>query len=273
MNKNVVSTAWLAERIDEPNLIILDATLPSKIPEQLNGKCIQNAQYFDLKNKFSDTEAIFPNTFPSVEKFEKGCSNLGIKKNSIIVVYDVDGIYASPRVWWMFKTIGFEEIYVLNGGLRKWISDGYKVVDNYKTPSTNNNFKIDFRKIEAFRSYSFIKENLSSQTIITIDARSKGRYNATEEEPRKELKSGCIPNSINIPYTDVLENGSFKSEAELKFIFQKIIKMKPHELVFSCGSGVTACIILLASEDIITCKKSVYDGSWTEWATLERLLN
>lgn len=269
MSKNIVSTTWLAKRIDNPNLIILDATFPSKVPMELEGKCIKNAQYFDLKNDFSNPEARFPNTFPSIEKFEKGCRKLGIHKNSDIIVYDIDGIYTSPRVWWMLKTIGFDNVYVLNGGLTKWIADGFEVINNYKTDVATSNFKADFLKTDALRSYLFIKKHISSEKIITIDARSKGRFNNTEDDPRKELKSGAIPNSINIPYSEILKNGCFKSEAELEVVFKHISAINPSELVFSCGSGITACIVLLASEGIINCKKSIYDGSWTEWATLE----
>lgn len=272
LNKNIVSTTWLAKSINDPNLIILDATFPAKVPKGLEGKCIKNAQYFDLKNKFSDLEAKFPSTFPSIEQFEKGCRELGIQKDSIIVIYDVTGIYTSPRVWWMFKTIGINNVFVLDGGLPKWIADGYNIVNNYNTTIKASNFKIDIPSIDAIRKYDFVKKHIFSENIITVDARSKGRFNNTEEDPRKELKSGHIPNSINIPYTEVLKDGCFKTDTELKLVFKDIIEMNPSELVFSCGSGITACILLLASENIISCKKTIYDGSWTEWATLEGLL-
>lgn len=118
------------------------------------------------------------------------------------------------------------------------------------------------------KDYGFIKLNISKQNAVVIDARSAGRFNGTAPEPREGLRSGCIPNSINLPYTEVLEEGKFKAIPELKALF-KNLKTANKPFVFSCGSGVTACIILLASEMVMQHSTAVYDGSWTEWAQLE----
>lgn len=114
-----------------------------------------------------------------------------------------------------------------------------------------------------------IKDNVEKKKELVVDARSAGRFNGTSPEPREGLRSGCIPNSINIPYTEVLKDGKFRSEQELMEIFNNRIN-DDRPLVFSCGSGITACIILLAAEIIGKKDMAVYDGSWTEWAQLEQ---
>ena len=130
------------------------------------------------------------------------------------------------------------------------------------------NFKAEFDS-KRVKNYDFVKTNLNSENNLVIDARSSGRFNGASPEPREGLKSGSIPNSVNIPFADVLENGKFKSKEELKAIFSKINAEKK-ELTYSCGSGLTACIILLAGELILPNPTSVYDGSWTEWAQIEK---
>ena len=269
MNQPLVSPQWLNENLNRSDLILLDASdLENKaglIPQFKNLK-IKGARFFDLKNTFSDPNGRFPNTFPSEEQFEKGCRALGINNRSQIVVYDNIGIYTSPRVWWMFKVMGHENVHVLDGGLPNWVNQGFETVDHFESKPSLGDFKSKMR-LGQIKDINFIQSNITNQDYIIIDARSEGRFNGTSDEPRAGLRSGHIPNSINIPYTSLLENGKYKSSAEIKALFEAY-KIDDRPLVFSCGSGVTACIVLLASEMVLNNSTAVYDGSWTEWASL-----
>ncbi len=271
MNPKIVSSKWLNEHLTDSNLIILDASQKNnknKLSSKFENLHIKNARLIDLKNDFSDKNSLFPNTILSEKEFEIATQKLGIHKTSKIVVYDNLGVYTSPRVWWLFKTMGHKNIAVLNGGLPDWINDGYKTEQIKKTNYKKGDFIANFNP-ENIAYFKNIKENTKLENALVIDARSSDRFHSLIEEPRKELRSGKIANSINIPYQMVLENGKFKSKNELIKLFSSFVTVdKP--LIFSCGSGITACILLIASELVLSQKKSIYDGSWTEYAQLEK---
>lgn len=252
--------------INDPNLVLLDASDYSK--EMAIGKeilTIPGAIYFDLKNVMSDQESALPNMMLSAHDFQSKVRNLGINNNSRIVVFDNQGIYNSPRVWYMFKSMGHNNISCLNGGLPGWIEAKMETKPIKSNMGTSGDFEVTESRF-TFRTIDEIIENLKSKDSLVIDARSQGRFNGTAPEPREGLTSGHIPYSINIPYTDVLENGFLKSQDDLMKAFKRKA-IEDQELIFSCGSGVTACIILLAATQVVDNQLSVYDGSWTEWAS------
>lgn len=271
MNESLISAEWLYKNHKNPDLVILDCSTKPITSTQTfkTEQQIPNARFFDLKNKFRDTASQFPNTFPSQEQFVKEAITLGINTTSKIVIYDTIGVYTSPRVWWLFKTMGHKDVAILNGGFPEWIKHNYPTENKCIKTYDFGNFKANF-KPENIKAYEFVKSNLKSKEALVIDARSQGRFNGIEPEPRKELQSGSIPSSINIPYTEVLENGKFKTPEELQAIF-KDLEENNQDLVFTCGSGITACITLFASNLVLKNKKAIYDGSWTEWATKEYL--
>lgn len=261
----IVSSEWLHDNLNNPELIILDASQHNTITNYDDLK-ISKARFFDLQTDFREQDSTFPNTLPTPKQFEKGCQKLGITNNSLIVVYDNKGIYTSPRVWWLFKIMGHKNVSVLNGGLPNWIEHKFPTEENTTDTYNKGNFKANF-KPEMVKDFKYILNNTTNQSSLLIDARSYGRFQGIAPEPRADLRNGHIPNSINLPYTEVLSNGVFKSKSELIAIF-KNLKIESKPLTFSCGSGITACIILLACELISSNQKSVYDGSWTEWAQL-----
>ena len=267
MLPSIVSSLWLHENLNNPDLIILDASQATnqagKNSEFENIQII-GAQHFDFKNTFSDAKSEFPNTLPSQEVFEKEARKLGINASSKIVVYDNLGIYTSPRVWWMFKAMGHVAVAILDGGLPDWIEQGFETEQKSNVTIESGNFEANFQP-DLMVDYSFVLSNINTENSLLIDARSAGRFNGTEPDPRKGLKSGHIENSINIPFESVLENGKFKPIAALNVIFE-VLQNENRPLVFSCGSGITACIIMLAADLVSQNKKAVYDGSWTEWA-------
>ncbi len=270
MTAPIVSSQWLFENLNNPDLIILDASQKSIsfYKAEDNKLQISGALYFDLKNNFSDSSSDLPNTLPNAAQFELESQKLGINRSSIIVIYDQLGIYSSPRVWWMFKTMGHKNVFVLDGGFPDWIKNNYPTEEIKLNKFEQGNFKAQLNS-ENVKDYNFIKANLNNIDKLVIDARSAGRFNGTAPEPREGLRSGSIPNSINIPFGDVLDNGKYKSKEELKAIFSKL-NTENKELIYSCGSGLTACIILLAGELVLANSTSVYDGSWTEWAQIEK---
>ncbi|QIH38164.1 sulfurtransferase [Flavobacterium sp. Sr18] len=270
MTEPIVSTAWLQANIKDVNLILLDASFKenqSNIETDFENIHIKGARFFDIKNTFSDTNNPLPNTIPSPEHFEFEARKLGINKNSIVVIYDNLGVYSSPRAWWLFKVMGHQNVAVLDGGLPEWISQKYPVeaipaIPNY----TIGNFEAKFDP-ELVKSKEQILENTQTKDSVLIDARAENRFKGIGSEPRPGLRSGHIPGSINMPYTQLLRNGKFLPKEELV----KILKTDSRPLIFTCGSGVTACIDLIAYELIGKNPKSVYDGSWTEWGQLENL--
>jgi len=263
MKKTIVSPIWLSEHLEDLDLIILEARLDqnqSDLENQFQDIQIKGARVFDIKNTFSDIQNPLPNTFPSASQFTIECQKLGINKNSRIVVYDTLGIYLSPRVWWMFNAMGHSNIYVLNGGLPEWIKEGFPTEIHKENTYLQGNFEARFQR-ELIKTKEDILENINSKEAVLIDARSPERFHAIIEETRAGIRNGHIPGSINIPFGNLLEDGKYKSTAALSEIFS--LNDKP--LYFTCGSGITACILLLATELISDNPKAVYDGSWTEW--------
>ncbi len=264
MTNPLVSIHWLKNHLTDGHIVLLDAS-PSFDATQI----ITGARHFDIKNTFSDQDNPLPNAFPSQEQFEREARKIGIDSKSHIIVYDTKGIFTSPRVWWMFKVFGHEKISVLNGGLPEWNKLDYPIVQSTMGSYETGNFiaKLDLEKVKSFDE---ITANITSHEAILIDARSASRFNGSEPEPRPQIKSGGIKNSINLPYTEVLDEGKYKTKEALTAIFNTLgLEDKP--LIFSCGSGITACIILLGYYLVSDKIASVYDGSWTEWATRQEL--
>lgn len=264
--KPLVCPEWVNENLSDPDLVLLDASQKdnrSRRAAEFGHLQIPRARIFDLKGKFSLKNSDLPNMLPGAKAFEHATRKLGINKSSRIVVYDDLGTYFSPRAWWMFRAMGHRKIAVLNGGLPHWVAKGFDTELKQSGDRVTGNFCSSFQK-SAVRDLDFINENIGKQGSVLIDARPSGRFMGTAPEPRKGLRSGNIPNSINLPFDDVMDNGLFRSKEELKNLFNNLgIDERP--LVFSCGSGVTACIVLLACELVMGNDKSVYDGSWTEW--------
>ncbi|MCB9198592.1 MAG: sulfurtransferase [Flavobacteriales bacterium] len=268
----IVSVKWLSDHLNDDNVIILDASPKSTVGGKISlypGLQIQGARYFDLDGEFSDRYSSFPNTFPSEEQFETGCVQLGINQNSTIIIYDNLGIYSSPRVWWMFMAFGHEKVFVLDGGFPEWVNNGFPTEQQIPRTYDKGDFKASVNS-ELIIDYDEIIENLNNSSFTVIDARSKGRFDGSAPEPRKNLQSGQIPGSLNLPFQDVLDGPKFKSTEELTSIFNHI-NSDQSKMVFSCGSGLTACIILLAAQIAGHSSPYVFDGSWTEWAERQRL--
>lgn len=264
----LVSVDWLHSHLDTTNIIVLDASIPKVTGAEVQTieEQIPTARFFDLKNKFSDTSAPFPTTFPLAEQFTKSAQEMGINNNSAIVIYDDKGIYSSPRAWWLFKAFGHDNVAVLDGGLPAWKNANYEVENKSVYKGKSGNFIAKYRP-ELMKFFEDIKKESQDKNHLIIDARSEARFKCLESEPRAGLRMGTIPNSVNIPFEDLLINNQFRDKKDLEAIFKRFAKAEDH-LTFSCGSGITACVLALGAEMAGYNNISVYDGSWTEWGSL-----
>ena len=262
---SVVSVNWLAHNLQAENLVILDASMkpvtPARKDEREVYAYIPGALRFDIDHEMSDMSTSLPHMMPAPEVFTAKVQKLGINKNSAIVAYDQVGLYSSPRAWCMFRAMGHEQVAVLDGGLPAWIQAGYETAPTLAASTGRGDF-ISQPQGELFVDSIYVLHALTDPTFSVIDARSEGRFKGLEPEPREGLRRGHMPNAVNIPFTSVLENGKMLSKSRLQSIFEKY---GDQHLIFSCGSGVTACVTALAAEQAGHKNLSVYDGSWSEW--------
>ena len=266
----IVSVKWLKDNLEAPQIVILNASFPkldSKSEGFLEEKVIPRTRFFDIRNKFSEVSAPFPSTFPSVEQFTREAQALGINKDSIIIIYDDKGIYSSARAWWLLKAFGHHNVSVLDGGLPEWNRFNYITETYHSFTGPLGDFVGYNRTITYMKFFKDIRKESETKSHVIIDARNKNRFNGLVDEPKAGLRRGTIPNSINLPYEDLLEGNRFKSVDQLKHIFNSLIKPSD-KLTFSCGSGITACILALGAHLSGYHNISVYDGSWTEYGTL-----
>ena len=270
IEKPLVSAEWLNQNLDVSNLVILDATTAKANDPSSETITVQipNARYFDIKNQFSDVSNPFPNAVPSEAQFTGEVKKLGIDKENVIVVYDDYGIYSSARAWWLFKSFGHNNVAVLNGGLPEWVDANYPVEQKGTYQGKLGNFEATF-KPNYFRNFKDVQSVINSKNDLIMDARSKERFVGKVPESRKGLRSGNIPNSVSLPYKELLKENKLKEKNDLISIFNKF-DVSGKNMIFSCGSGVTACILTLAAENVGYKKISVYDGSWTEYGSLTK---
>ncbi len=266
---SIVSCEWLKEHLKHENLIVLDATIPKVTAktkqESSDQKRIPTAKFFDIKKDFSHVNAVYPNTMLSSKVFEQKAQALGIFQDSCVVVYDSHGIYSSPRAWFMFKSMGFDNIAVLNGGLPAWKEKGFDTDDHYQEDDQKGNFKAK-SKDKYFLSSEDVVSLLDSDEYQILDARSEARFLGVAPEPREGVRSGHIPNSKSFPYSSLLSGSELKSSKELKRIYEEL-NVKNSSMIFSCGTGITACVLALGAETLGYVNYAVYDGSWTEWGS------
>ena len=266
----LVSTEWLAEHLNAPDVRVADASwyLPQAgrdAKEEYESAHIPRAVLFDIDD-LSDEKSPYPHMLAPAPKFASRMRKLGLGDGNLIVVYDCAGIYSSARAWWMLRAMGHEDFVVLDGGFPKWKAEHRPIEDmtpapypRHFTPRPNN---------ALLRTFDQVKANIASKAEQVVDARGAGRFGAKEPEPRPGTRGGHIPGSANTPYTEFTnQNGTLKSPAELAQIFAQrgIDPAKP--IVTTCGSGVTASIVLLGLAVLGAKKTALYDGSWSEWGT------
>lgn len=266
----LVSTEWLAEHLRAPDLRIVDASwyLPTM---SRNGKAeyadahIPGAVFFDI-DEIADTDVPLPHMLPSPEKFASRMRRLGIGDGNRIVVYDgSDNHFSAPRAWWMFRVFGHTDVAVLNGGFKKWKAEGRPVED--LPPMPRERHFTARRNDLLVRDVDQMRANMANPREQVVDARSKGRFEGTEPEPRVGLRGGHIPGSLNVPSSLMTDpkTGLFQSADTLHEIFTRAGVDLGKPTTTTCGSGVSACILMLGLHLLGHRQTAVYDGSWTEW--------
>ena len=272
--KTLVSTEWLAAHLKDPDLRILDGTyhMPGTDRDGLaeyHAAHIPGARYFDIDD-IADARSELPHMAPPVEKFMSRLRAMGVGDGHQVVVYDMHGMTTAPRVWWMFKLMGQDNVAVLDGGFPKWQAEGREIED--LPPVIRDRHMMARRQNHLVKDVTQVSAASKLGDYEIVDARSSGRFAGTEEEPRPGLRGGHIPGSRNVPYVDLLnEDKTMKDPAELRAIFEAAGVDLSKPAITSCGSGVTACVLALAMERIGKTDWSVYDGSWTEWGAFPTL--
>lgn len=265
----LVTIPWLANRLDYPGLVILDATLPpvGVIPPvdtraRYLAKHIPGAIFFDIE-AFSDRTNSLPHMLLSPEEFTRNMSALGISEQQDIVIYEQEGVFSAPRAWWTLRTFGAQNVYLLDGGLRAWVEASLPTHSGevHRAPAVFH-ARLD-RK--AVKDFSHVQQMIAAHGQI-LDARSAGRFAGTLPEPRPGLSSGHMPGATSIPYTELVEDGRLKPAEELRRIFDAKGVDLQRPITTTCGSGVTAAVLALGLETAGAKQVSLYDGSWAEYA-------
>jgi thiosulfate/3-mercaptopyruvate sulfurtransferase len=270
MSSPLVTTQWLADHLSAPDVRIIDASW--YLPDQKrNAKAeyaeahIPGAVYFDLDD-LADTTSPYPHMLPPPEKFASRVKKLGIGDGHRIVAYDGMGLFSAARAWWMFRVMGHEEVFVLDGGFPKWRAEGRPIDDLPPVPQPRHFTPRPNHLI--LRDANQVLENLKAKREQIVDARGPARFSATEPEPRPGVRGGHIPGAKNLPYSKLLNpDGTLRKGDALAAAFRDagIDATKP--VTASCGSGITAAVIVLALKAMGANDAAIYDGSWAEWGS------
>jgi len=266
---NLVSTEWLNDNLDKVKIFDASWHMPNskrKAEKEYLEKHIPKAIFWDI-NKHSDKDSLHPHMMPNSDYWTRMLWRFEIKNDDHIVVYDFSDVYSSCRLWFSLKYFGHEKVSVLDGGFQKWLKEKKPTTQKIEKVEQVNSYQTN-ENTDLIKNKNQIDENIIKKEFIVIDARSRGRFEGSEPEPRKELKSGSIPNSICLPFKECInEDHSFKNKDQLLLKFKEVLGSKlPVNLVFSCGSGITATVLSLAYS-IINDKylPTIYDGSWSEY--------
>jgi len=269
---SLVTSDWLENNLDKVKIIDCSWHMPDvkrNAYEEYLQEHIPNAVFFDL-DKYSDANSDLPHMLPNTITWKEIVSNLGISNNDRIVIYDNSDVLSSCRCWYNFIYFGHDPklVSVLNGGLKKWIIEN-KAVDNSKIKIKKSEYTSK-ENINLVKNINQINSNINIKDFFVVDARSKERFEGKVPDPRKNVRSGSIPNSICLPFKEIInEDNTFKNIEEISKKFIQIIDIKQNNIVFSCGSGVTACVLALAYS-LVNNKYSptIYDGSWAEYGKI-----
>ena len=268
----LVSPEWLKARLDAPDIRVIDGTwfLPND-PRDARAEHakarIPGAIFFDI-DEIADTTSTLPHMLPPPEKFSSRMRKLGIGDGAQIVVYDAQGLFSAARVWWTFRVMGFDDVFVLDGGLPAWIKAGGAIEDGLPLPRSERHLTPRYRA-DLVRDLKDMRWAVETQRALILDARPRNRFTGDAAEPRPNLKAGHMPGVHSIPSTELLdERGFLKPREELEKIFADVGVSKRSRVVCTCGSGVTAAIIALALARIGRWDAPVYDGGWAEWGAI-----
>lgn len=262
----LVSPAWLAGHLAEVTVVDASWYMPGDRRDpraEFAAAHIPGAVFFDI-DAIADHATGLPHMLPSPGEFSQAVGALGIGDGQTVVVYDGGGIFSAPRVWWMLKAMGHDRVKVLDGGFAKWQRECRPVESGLAEPAIKS-FTAN-PKPEIIRSFDDVMGVVRTGSAQIVDARSAGRFTASEAEPRPGVRGGHMPGAANVHFRTLLtEEGTFRPPAELRALFRKAGIDGSTPVVTTCGTGVTAAILMLALGEIGARDVALYDGSWTEW--------
>lgn len=267
-SRALVSTDWLAAHLDAPDIVVVDGSyyLPNQkrdAREEYLTAHIPGAVFFDV-DEVSDKTSNLPHMLPTPEGFSSAMRQRGIGDGLTIVVYDGAGLFSAARVWWTFKVFGVREVYVLDGGFPKWKAEN-RPIDFGEVRRTPRHFTPRFDN-GAVAAMADVQKALANRSAQVVDARAAERFAGTAPEPRPGLPSGHMPGALNVPFGDIVEDGRLVEPERIAAAFKKGGVDLDRPIIASCGSGVTAAVLWLGLQALGKEPKSLYDGSWTEWA-------
>jgi thiosulfate/3-mercaptopyruvate sulfurtransferase len=265
----LVSTDWLAARLDAPDIRLVDGSfyLPAQKRDprkEFEHQHIPGAVFFDI-DEIADTTSALPHMLPPPEKFSARVRKLGLGDGNKIVIYDTTPMLGATRVWWMFRAMGHKDVAVLDGGLPKWAAEGRPVTDD-PTPPRERHFtaRLDNTLV---RSIDDVKALLDGKREQIVDARAANRFRGEVPEPRPGLRAGHMPGAYNLPYNDLIDpkTGTMLPADKLAARIAASGIDPAKKVTASCGSGVSACVVALGLYLTGAPEAAIYDGSWTEW--------
>lgn len=271
-----VTVEWLQEHAADENLQILDARMLPPGQEKVRdiqaeylAAHLADAPFFDIE-ALSDHNSPYPHMMPRPERFAVAMRELGVSSEKHLVVYDEGNLFSAPRAWWMLRYFGVDQVSILAGGLAALKAAGM--------PLATGPVALEQAVFEASQPEISPIKSLNDVLLISheggaqiIDARAANRFNAEVDEPRPGLLRGHIPNSFNVPWNSLVENGQLKADGELHQLFSDAGVDITQPVVASCGSGVTAVVVILALTALGARQVSLYDGSWGEWGSRKDL--
>ena len=269
----IVTPGWLAANLGSPDVVVLDSSfylgpMNRDADAEYRAGHIPGALRLDI-SKVSDRSSPLPHMLPTPEAFADTVGLMGISERDTIVCYDGLGLFASPRLWWMFRLFGAKNVFVLGGGMPRWVAEGLPVEQDVMTREPTR--FVARKPADIVADVDRVQRVLAEGTAQVVDARPADRFTGQAPEPRPGMRSGHIPGSLNVPHGTLLKDGGLLPHDQLREKFAAAGVDLEQPIITSCGSGVSAAVVWLALDAIGIAPAGLYDGSWSEWGSRDDL--